>query len=130
DTGYHDVSMLKGELLVNGKSTGVNPFEIQTFGPIPTDGTVKLSIDTELPWGTMRTEEVAVESSVVSIDIGDVQEATFKNERIEQIVQFNRNELEAAATGNLALLSLVTDNLLSYELTNADRFRHSTTQLR
>ncbi|WJM08362.1 hypothetical protein [Paenibacillus sp. PK1-4R] len=127
NTGYYDVSTLKGDLLVNGTSTGLNPYEKQTFGPVPTDGTVKLSIDTELPWGKMRTEEVPVESSVVLINIGDVQDTALENEMIEQIVQFNRDEVEALATGNLALLGSVTDRILSYEQTIVDQNRQSTT---
>lgn len=125
DTGYYDVTGLKGELHVNGKATGINPFETPSFGPVPTDGTVKIMIDLELPWGTMRTEEVPVEGSLVQINIGDIQDAVFEDKLIEQIVQFNRDELKAVTSGDLMSLGLVTDNMMSYEQTIVDQIKQS-----
>ncbi|WP_422658911.1 TcaA NTF2-like domain-containing protein [Paenibacillus sp. EC2-1] len=125
DTGYYDGTGLKGELHVNGKATGINPFETPSFGPVPTDGTVKFMIDLELPWGTMRTEEVPVESSFVRINIGDIQDAAFEDKLIEQIVQFNRDELKAVTSGDLMSLESVTDNMMSYEQTIVDQIEQS-----
>lgn len=125
NTGFYDVTGLKGELLVNGKATGINPFETPWFGPVPMDGTAKFLIEMEMPWGKMRTEEMPVEDSVVYLNIGDIQDAAFEDKLIEQIVQFNRDEVKAFTTGDLTSLDLVTDNIISYEQTIADRIKQS-----
>lgn len=130
DTGYYDETGLKGELIVNSTPTGINPFETRMFGPVPTDGTVKLAIDMNLPWGGMRTVEVPVEGSLVQINIGDIQDTAFEDKLIDQIVEFNRKEVKAVASGDLSTLTLVTDNLIHYEQMKVEQAKQNPTTQR
>jgi uncharacterized membrane protein YvbJ len=65
------------KLLINGKDVGINPYETPTFGPVLTDGSMTLAVETTLPWGTVKTEEVPIDDDDMNISYltDDVQKA-------------------------------------------------------
>ncbi|WP_273124200.1 zinc ribbon domain-containing protein [Bacillus weihaiensis] len=59
----------KASLLINGKDVGVNPIENPTFGPVLTDGTMKIQVVSELPWGKTTSKETPITSDYVQVNI-------------------------------------------------------------
>ncbi|MCA1064837.1 hypothetical protein QTG56_24835 (plasmid) [Rossellomorea sp. AcN35-11] len=89
-------SGLKGEvkLLINGKDVGVNLAESNTFGPVLVDGSMKLSVETDLPWGKVKTREVPIESDEVKVKLVSNELTT----EITETIQTYISEYYAAVT--------------------------------
>ncbi|CAH1216875.1 hypothetical protein PAECIP111893_04194 [Paenibacillus plantiphilus] len=111
DTNTNGVSDLKGKLLINGKDTGINPFETQTFGPVTTDGAMKLAIEAEYPWGTMKTAEIPINGSHVEINLAE--NSPIQDEIVDAVVKYNKEELEAFTSGEVQKITQGTDNIKS-----------------
>jgi uncharacterized membrane protein YvbJ len=56
----------KVALYINGKDVGVNLSESPTFGPVLMDGTMKMAVEAEFPWGKVKSEEVAIEDDYIT----------------------------------------------------------------
>ncbi|MCD4838328.1 zinc-ribbon domain-containing protein [Neobacillus sedimentimangrovi] len=56
------------KLYINGKDVGVNVLENHTFGPVLTNGSMKVQVEVDLPWGTVKTEEAAIEGNYIELD--------------------------------------------------------------
>ena len=99
---------LKGKLYINGKDVGINPFEETEFGPVLTDGTMTLSIEAELPWGTIKTAEKEIDSQYMDINLGedsDTQKAI-----MDAIVKTNRETVIAITSATTSKLTQATDS--------------------
>lgn len=58
-------------LLINGKDVGVNPMENPTFGPVLTDGSMKIQVVSEFPWGKVTSLETPINGDYVQINLID-----------------------------------------------------------
>lgn len=47
-------------VFINGKDSGIKSEDFKDIGPMPTDGSIKLSIQKEFPWGLVEGEESEV----------------------------------------------------------------------
>lgn len=47
-------------VLVNGENSEIKVSDFKNIGPMPSDGTIKLSLSNNFPWGTIKGEEVTV----------------------------------------------------------------------
>ncbi len=56
----------KVTLYINGKDVGVNLAESPTFGPVLMDGTMKMAVEAEFPWGKVKSEELAIEDDYIT----------------------------------------------------------------
>ncbi len=99
---------LKGKLYVNGKDVGVNPFKNPVFGPVLTDGCMKVAVEAELPWGKVKTKEKEIDRHYVDINFGENEET--QKGIMDAIVKNNREALIAYTSGSTSKMSQATDN--------------------
>ncbi|WP_106496592.1 zinc ribbon domain-containing protein [Lentibacillus sp. Marseille-P4043] len=98
------------KLYINGEDTGINIMEQDTFGPLLTDGSVTASFEGEFPWGTMKTDEVPIDSYYVEADFAvndDVRQAMK-----DTIIKFNQEFLAAATTADKKKLTVASEDLV------------------
>ncbi|MGY0692110.1 zinc ribbon domain-containing protein [Virgibacillus sp. FSP13] len=98
------------KLYINGEDTGINIMEQDTFGPLLTDGSITASFEGEFPWGTMKTEEVPIDSYYVEADFtvnDDVRQAMK-----DTIIKFNQEFLAAATTADKKKLTVASEDLV------------------
>ncbi|WP_462410831.1 zinc ribbon domain-containing protein [Neobacillus sp. Marseille-QA0830] len=103
-----DTSSVKGKLFINGKDVGVNPFENPTFGPVLTDGSMKLSVEAETPWGKIKTKEVPIKGQTVHLNLGN--DDAFQTQIIDQVLKFQDQYLMAVTSGDTSKLTTATTN--------------------
>lgn len=49
------------KVLINGEDSGIKVSDFKNIGPMPSDGSIKLSLSNDFPWGTITGEEVTLE---------------------------------------------------------------------
>jgi uncharacterized membrane protein YvbJ len=98
----------EAKLFVNGSDTGLLIKDIDKFGPLPTNGTVKLQAKMDFPWGTVASEEVAVESSWVDLDL-EVLDDKMKDDVIELITAYLKSVNEAFSTLDSSKFANITE---------------------
>ncbi|USB33054.1 hypothetical protein [Paenibacillus sp. YPG26] len=113
-TGLGAESGLKGSLIINGKDVGLDPFEQSSFGPVMTDGSVKLAIEGEYPWGKMRTEEVTIDGRYVEVNLAANSE--FESGLMKVITKHSGEKLKASTTGDAAAFTQATQSYTENEL--------------
>lgn len=74
------------KLFINGKDVGINLNENSTFGPILTDGSMTMYVEAELPWGTVKTEEVAIDDDYMNVEL---MNEGLKTTLMETVHQYN-----------------------------------------
>jgi serine/threonine protein kinase len=57
-----DSNIQEAKLFVNNKDSGKTIQNVNPFGPILTDGTMKVYAEYSYPWGTVRSEEISIVS--------------------------------------------------------------------
>ncbi|MNS15525.1 Membrane-associated protein TcaA [compost metagenome] len=107
-------SGLKGSLFINGKDVGLDPFKQSSFGPVMTDGSVKLAIEGDYPWGKMRTDEVAINGSYVEVNLAANSE--FESGIMKVIAKHSGEKLKAYTSGNAAAFTQATQSYKENEL--------------
>src|SRR5690625_5241368 len=88
---YNDLKSII--LYINGKETEYNIAKNDRVGPLLIDGSMNVSFEAELPWGTVRTNDVPIEDRYLDFNLGDSEE--FKEEMMDIIVSLNNQYLEA-----------------------------------
>ncbi|NMO97905.1 zinc ribbon domain-containing protein [Paenibacillus lemnae] len=106
DTGFREELELEGRIYINGKKIDVNPFETDRFGPVPLDGSVKLTLEGDFPWGTMKSGEQAIDEDYLVFDFTRQQE--FQEMMITRLSQHAKENMEAFVTGDMTKYSGVT----------------------
>ncbi|MFM9279404.1 zinc ribbon domain-containing protein [Paenibacillus jiagnxiensis] len=99
---------VKGDLLINGKSVGINPLQEETYGPLLTNGSLTASFEGDFPWGKVKTADVPIDSSRVVIN--PTNEEKFQQAIMEQVTKNFNEYMEAYTTGNIEKLTIATDN--------------------
>lgn len=77
-------------LFINGKEIDKDFVEDPTFGPILVDGSMSFSVEAELPWGTVKTEESPIDEQNINVSFinEDLKKSlmttvhTFNSERV------------------------------------------------
>ena len=99
---------IKGKLYVNGKDVGINPFKDPVFGPVLTDGSMKVAVEAELPWGTVKTKEKEIDSHYVEINFGENTET--QKAIMDAVVKNNREALIAYTSASTSKMTQATDD--------------------
>ncbi|WP_158630150.1 zinc ribbon domain-containing protein [Cohnella sp. AR92] len=102
-------SGLQGKLLINGQDTGLNPFETTSFGPVTTDGSMNLSVEAEFPWGTIRSNEMAIASTSVELNLADSED--LQKALIERVAQYETEWLDGLTSKDSSKLTTGTAKL-------------------
>jgi len=105
---YNDLKSIK--LFINGKETEYNIAKTERVGPLLTDGSMNVSFEAELPWGTVRTNEVPIEESYMDFNLGDSDE--FKAAMMDLIVSFNNQYLETFTDANPDAMTVSTPQVI------------------
>ena len=99
------VKGVSGKLFMNGKDVNVNPFTTPSFGPVLVDGSMKLSVEADMPWGKVKTEEVKIDDNRISINLATneaVEKAT-----IEQAMKYLDEYYQAITSQDFQKLTTV-----------------------
>ncbi|WP_099159832.1 zinc ribbon domain-containing protein [Virgibacillus ndiopensis] len=97
------------KLFINGKDSGIDILKKDTVGPILTDGSMTASFEAEFPWGTMKTEEVPIDSYYVEAKF--VANDEVKQSLQDTIVQFNKELLAAITTADEKKFTVATEDV-------------------
>lgn len=68
---FLDISSNAGDarILINGSDTGLTVDDSNQLGPVTLDGTIKLQLEKDYPWGKVRSEEIQIDDSYIRLDI-------------------------------------------------------------
>jgi uncharacterized membrane protein YvbJ len=121
DLGLEEGNNTEAKLLINGKDVGVNLLEEHTFGPVLTDGSMKLSVEATLPWGKIKTKEVAIDSDYVEVNLGS--DENFQNSIMDLIVKHTREVMAAYTSGDPNKLTTATGDYKQIVQENIDRIK-------
>lgn len=105
---YNDLKSII--LHINGKETEYNIAKNDRVGPLLIDGSMNVSFEAELPWGTVRTNDLPIEDRYMDFNLGDSEE--FKESIMDIIVSFNNQYLEAFTDANPDAMTVVTDQIV------------------
>lgn len=78
-------------LFVNGKSTGLKVNEIKSFGPVKTDGSIKLHAERKVNGKTIKTDVISVtDESGIDLDFEEEDDyvATSTDTKFDEVAQF------------------------------------------
>ncbi|MFF2449874.1 zinc ribbon domain-containing protein [Neobacillus sp. NPDC058068] len=99
---------LKGTLFINGKDVKVNPFQSPTFGPVLTDGSMKIAVEAETPWGKIKSDDFSIDSNYIYLNLGNNQD--FRTQVMDQIMKFDDQYLAYFTSGNKSTMTTTTAN--------------------
>lgn len=103
------------ELYANGKNTGLTIKDAKHFGPVSTDGSLKLYAQMDFPWGTVKSGEVAVYDGLsVNLELSPVNDAV-KAQLMETLNEFNVAYNDALNARDPSKFIDMTENLRSSE---------------
>ncbi|CDO03574.1 putative membrane protein [Oceanobacillus picturae] len=105
--GYDELSSIK--LFVNGKDTGVDLSKQDQVGPLLIDGSMNVSFEAELPWGTVRTNDQPLTERYMEFNLGDSDE--FKQQIQDILVTYNEEFGEVYSTANPDALTTAIPDL-------------------
>ncbi|WP_462410835.1 zinc ribbon domain-containing protein [Neobacillus sp. Marseille-QA0830] len=107
-TLYSDIddSGLKGKVLLNGKELKVNPFSEQSFGPILTDGSLKLQVVAQLPWGETKSNEIKIDDTEVEFDLS--QDKNLQKSITDTLVLNAQEWMQAYTSGDMSKFTTQT----------------------
>lgn len=100
-----------GKVLVNGETTEFEVEDFKDIGPMPIDGSIKLSILNNLPWGEIKSEEIPVyDIPVLNIPL------KFDNDKLVNMIQdiskeFYDSLFKALNNGDKSLVNNSTDQV-------------------
>lgn len=99
------------KVYINGDDTGKTVKEFKKVGPFPTDGSIKIQIEENFPWGIIKSEEVYVyDKPDVNIDINMKSDVLFTE--IQQTVEsFYNSVFKALNEENKDAIDAATDNV-------------------
>jgi len=116
DLPTEEGSISKAELYIDGKDTGLNLVDNNTFGPVLTDGSMKYSIEVELPFGKIRTDEQPIDDYELTANLVTNE---LKQTFMDTSVSVAKEWMEAYTTGDMSKLTSATDN---YKALIKDRY--------
>ncbi|XID92576.1 zinc ribbon domain-containing protein [Paenibacillaceae bacterium WGS1546] len=93
-------------IFVNGRDIELAVGDGQRIGPIAVDGTARMRVEVDYPWGTAASEELPVEGSRMTFDVPALTEE-IKNEVMEAARDFARSWVDAFQARDAAKLRRV-----------------------
>ncbi|MCH1627841.1 zinc ribbon domain-containing protein [Ferdinandcohnia quinoae] len=100
------------KLFINGEDTGVDISENPNFGPVLTDGSMKMFLEITYPWGKVKTEEVAIEDTYMTVESTPFSDEQF-TDIMETVKKYNLEELNFFATGDFSKITTVTEDYMT-----------------
>ncbi|QUW21333.1 hypothetical protein JSQ81_16210 [Sporosarcina sp. Marseille-Q4063] len=81
---------------------------IESAGPFPLDGSVKVKAISEFPWGVVETEDIIVDESYISINIHGLNHDVEK-EIVDTVLAYGEQYIASRATANSNDVTTVTN---------------------
>ncbi|MDG5471450.1 hypothetical protein P6709_06800 [Jeotgalibacillus sp. ET6] len=82
--------------------------ETENIGPLPTDGSIMVSVEAEYPWETVMVKDIAVESSHQEVTIPLFTKET--EEKLTKVIAaYGEEWVKARANQDLSLITTATD---------------------
>lgn len=98
-----DQEDLNGKLYINGKDVNKDPYAEPSFGPVLTDGSMNLSVETEFPWGKIKTDDITINEEYLPIN--PIASKAFLEEITQTIFTGTNETMKALADGNVDAIS-------------------------
>ena len=96
-------------VIINGKDSGILVKNFKDIGPMPSDGTVKISLRKEFPWGTIDREEVEVKDNKnININI-DIANDKLWDEAQNTVNKFYKSVIDALNNEDKSLIEASTE---------------------
>lgn len=106
-----DSDFKDANVFINGKNSGIKVLDFKDIGPIPSDGSVKVSIEQELPWGSVKGQEKDVlQNPNISLNL-DIENDKLWNEVNNTLDIFYKSVFEALGNEDKNLISCATDKV-------------------
>ncbi|WP_409271432.1 zinc ribbon domain-containing protein [Neobacillus sp. SCS-31] len=102
----YDDTEITGKTLINGKEINVDPFSEATFGPVVTDGSLRIQAVGNFPWGEMKSEEATIESDWIRFDF--TQDEAFQKSIMDTVVLNAREWIQAYTAGDANIMTTYT----------------------
>lgn len=96
------------ELFVNGKDTGMKIKDVKKIGPIATDGSAKMYVQKDFPWGTIKGEEAKVDGSYVDLELSGMDEAS-KAKVMDAEMNYSKSWIEALKAKDASKMASITE---------------------
>ncbi|RKP50140.1 hypothetical protein D7Z26_20255 [Cohnella endophytica] len=93
-------------IVINGKDIGLNIGAGQQIGPIAIDGTNKMYVEADYPWGKMQSEELSIDSDRLEFDLTGLNDAV-KDELMNSTHEFVASWMEAFQARDAGVLKHV-----------------------
>lgn len=103
---YSDLKSIK--LFINGKDTEWNIAKEDRVGPLLTDGSMNVSFEADLPWGTIRTDDIPLDDSYFTFNLGKSEE--FQQTIMDRIILFEEEYVKAYANASPEDLTTTTND--------------------
>ncbi len=99
-TIYSDIEddSISGKVLLNGKELKINPFALEPFGPVVTDGSLSMQVIANLPWGEMKSGEFVIDDESIEFDLAG--DETFQQTIMDTLVTNAREWIVAYTSGD------------------------------
>lgn len=99
------------EVLINGKDSNIKAKDFKDIGPFPMDGSLKLSLRNQFPWGVITSKEVAIEElPIIKIPI-DIGNENLKKQVIDCANEFYVSVFEALNNESKELIKEANEDL-------------------
>lgn len=96
------------KILINGRDTGLTVDESDSLGMVALDGSLKLQLEKDYPWGRVKSEEIQINNRDVRLNIDPIDEE-FKEMIMEIINQYYINTFTAIKTKDTTKLQGMTE---------------------
>ncbi|MEN2768672.1 zinc ribbon domain-containing protein [Ornithinibacillus xuwenensis] len=113
---YENLENVK--LYLNGEDIGVNLVEDNEVGPLLTDGSMTFAYEAEFPFGTVKSEELPIDSGYMYADFKAGDE--LKQSLQDVIVQFNKEYLAALTTADGSQLTVANETVIDDVVSGAE----------
>jgi uncharacterized membrane protein YvbJ len=101
------------QVYINGKPTGKTVAQMNKFGPVSKDGSVKISGWYRFPWGPAQSEAIPVDENTDSVDItpNPFLQKQYQQMLTDVINQFAKQKILAKVKRNTSLMTTATDDV-------------------
>lgn len=97
---------ISAKVLINGEETDINPFVEEEFGPILIDGSLKMQVKAEMPWGQIKSTEIPIDDNYISVDFES--DETFQKNIIDTVVLSAKEWSTAYTSGDVSKMTTYT----------------------
>lgn len=107
--GFDEQTVPKVKYFISGKEVPIESSRQVTFGPVLTDGSMKLAVEAEVPWGTVKTNEIPIDSAEMGVSLAN--NAEVQKAMMDTAVLFAKEGLEALTTGDVSKFSTASKDI-------------------